>query len=494
LAGRRALPRVPELFDFACRTGVQGRMPWNRLSLVVVAALLLTTGRTSSEQTAPRMPNADRIRPAALNPWYWQYKGKPVLLLGGSKDDSLFQIPDLEEHLDAMRRAGANYIRNTMSDRPDFGFEVYPFKRLDDGRYDLGQWNQEYWGRFENLLRWTFERDVIVQIEIWDRFDFSRENWKPHPYNPKNNVTYTYAESGFAEEYPDHPGTNKQPFFLTTPAQRDNQRVLAFQQRFVERLLRHALPYPHVLYCIDNETSGEEAWSIYWADFIRQRAAAAGVDVFVTEMWDDWDLKAERHRRTFEHRERFAFADVSQNNHQKGQVHWDNFQWVRNRLAGQPRPVNTVKTYGADTGRYGADRDGLERWWRHLIGGAAAVRFHRPVSGLGFSAPAEASIRAARKLAETVDLWQMAPAQHLLGEREENEAYLSANPGKTYALYFTDGGSIALDLREHTGTFIVRWIDIARGDWAVGGTLEGGDWRAVTAPAAGHWVAVIVRG
>ena len=49
----------------------------------------------------------------------------------------------------------------------------------------------------------------------------------------------------------------------------------------------------------------------------------------------------------------FHFCDVSQNNQKKGQVHWDNFQWVRNYLASQPRPLNTIKTYGADGGRYG---------------------------------------------------------------------------------------------------------------------------------------------
>jgi hypothetical protein len=99
--------------------------------------------------------DSTRIRPWTENPSFWQYQGRPVFFLGGSKDDNLFQVPDLEEHLDAMARAGANYIRNTMSDRRDGGFEVYPFRKLPDGRYDLAQWNPEYWQRFEDMLRWT---------------------------------------------------------------------------------------------------------------------------------------------------------------------------------------------------------------------------------------------------------------------------------------------------------------------------------------------------
>lgn len=461
--------------------------------LLVFLLSAATIRAAAPPRAAATTDNAQRIRPSAANPWYWQYKGKPVLLLGGSKDDNLFQVPDLEAHLDEMAKVGANYIRNTMSDRPDKGFEVYPFERRPDGKFDLERLNPEYWRRFADLMRWTHERGIIVQIELWDRFDYAQERWKLHPYHPANNVNYTFEESGLAAAYPEHPGQNRQPFFFTTPNQRNNTVVLKYQHRVVEAMLRLALPYPHVLYCIDNETSGDETWAAYWAQFIRDRARAAGVDVFLTEMWDDWDLQGPTHRRTFDHPDRFGFADVSQNNHQKGQTHWDRFQWVRGYLAKQPRPINTVKTYGADGGRFGNTQDGLERWWRHLIGGAAAVRFHRPDSGLGFSAPAAASIRAARKLASVVHFWELSPALHGLRRRDANEAYLAAKPGAAYALYFPNGGDVELDLREQAGSYEARWIDIATGEWGPRQDLVGGDWVAVAAPAAGNWAAAVVQ-
>jgi hypothetical protein len=146
--------------------------------------------------------NPDRIRPYDKNPRYWQHKGQPVLLIGGSKDDNLFQIPDLEKHLDEIAAAGGNYIRNTMSDRKDGGFEVYPFALRDDGKYDLEDWNDEYWRRFDLMLKETAKRKIIVQIEVWDRFDYSTNNWEKHPYNPSCNVNYTREESGLAAEYP----------------------------------------------------------------------------------------------------------------------------------------------------------------------------------------------------------------------------------------------------------------------------------------------------
>ena len=436
---------------------------------------------------------SQRIRLWTENPRYWQYRGQPVLLLGGSKDDNLFQIPDLKEHLDEIRAAGGNYIRNTMSDRNDKGFEVYPFYRLADGKYDLERWNEEYWKRFENMLRWTAERGIIVQIEVWDRFDYSTRNWEPHPYNPKNNVNYTYAESGFVEHYPDHAGQNKQPFFFTTPKQRNNTVVLKYQERFVEKMLSYTLQYDHLLYCMDNETSAQEAWGAWWAEFIRERARRAGKEVCLTEMWDAWDLKADEHKRTFDHPERYDFCDVSQNNQKKGQEHWDNFQWARQRVAARPRPLNTTKTYGADGGRFGNTRDGLERFWRHLIGGVASARFHRPDSGLGLSQPAVNAIRAARKLETLIKLWDVEPANELLSDRAENEAYLAARAGRAYALYFTNGGTVGLDLRNTPGQYQARWIDIASGEWGPAQPVAGGEVARITAPGPGHWVAAIVK-
>ncbi|MBP7934581.1 MAG: hypothetical protein KA354_08025 [Phycisphaerae bacterium] len=458
--------------------------------LYIVAITLggiLALGHRASAAEA----NASRIRPYEKNPSYWQYKGRPVLLLGASDDDNLFQMPDLEKHLDAMKAAGANYIRNTMSDRRDKGFEVYPFKQLHDGKYDLDEWNDEYWSRFANMLRWTDERDIIVQIEVWDRFDYSGRNWPPHPYNPRNNVNYTSATSGLAVEYPDHPGANKQPFFFTTPKQRNNKVVLAYQQRFVDRMLSYTLKHDHVLYCMDNETSGEEAWSSYWAEHVRRRAADSGKKTCITEMWDDWDLKADRHRRTLDHPERYDFADVSQNNQKKGQEHWDNFQWARGAVSKHERPLNTVKTYGADGGRFGNTREGLERWWRHVIGGAAAARFHRPDSGLGLSAPSVAAVRAARKLESVIKLWDVRPANELLEDRGENEAYLACAPGRVYALYFSNGGSVGLDLRPHPGVWTLRWIDLGTGEWGATLVLSGGSIVTIETPAPGGWVAAM---
>ncbi|NQU86271.1 MAG: hypothetical protein HQ541_10970 [Mariniphaga sp.] len=437
----------------------------------------------------------NRIQPWLENPWFWQYKNEPVLLLGASSDDNLFQWPAeiLILHLDSMKDIGANYVRNTMSDRQDKGFELYPFFLLDNGKYDLEQLNEKYFERFEFFLRETKKRDIIVQIEIWDRFDYSRENWPSQPYNPKNNVNYSEEESGFALEYPDHPAQNKQPFFFSTPKQKNNEVLMKYQKMFVEKMFSISSEFNHVLYCMDNETAAEEEWAIFWAELILTKAKEAGISVCVTEMWDNWDLKSKEHKRTFDHPERYSFCDVSQNNQKKGQEHWDNFQWVRNYISSNRRPLNTVKTYGSDGGRHGNSQDGLERWWQHVLGGVASARFHRPTSGFGLSELSINSIKIARQIESVVRFWDLKPGNHLLLDREENEAYLAFKEGEKYLLYFPGGGEIKLDLTSYDFQFQQIWMNINTGEIQDEKTVGGGKQLHIKIQGSENWITLISK-
>ena len=62
---------------------------------------------------------AAQIKPYSRNPSYWEYHGKPLLLIGGSDRDNIFQWAHdgtkLTDHLDLLRTCGGNYIRCTMS-------------------------------------------------------------------------------------------------------------------------------------------------------------------------------------------------------------------------------------------------------------------------------------------------------------------------------------------------------------------------------------------
>jgi len=477
------------------------------LALFATATVALAVTACSAASGAEA--DDGRIRPYGKNPRYWQYKGKPVLLLGGSKTDHIFLLDDLKEHLDEIAAVGGNYVRCTMSQRE--GPDRKPHKRLPNGKFDMDRWNEDYWARFARCLKWCKERDIIIQIEVWDRFDFSRDHWETSPWNPRNNVNYTYAQSGFARHYPDHPGRDVQPFFHTVPRMPRYRHhldlVRRYQEAFVAKMLSYSLDYGNVLYCMDNETSTPAEWGKYWMEFIQAEAAEKGVTVYTTDMFDDtWMAEKAVHAGViFKAPKPYLFADLSQvNSRNYDETHWKRLRWLIEQVnKAHPRPCNHTKIYGSGyyTFGTGGPEDGVERFWRNIIGGSAAARFHRPNAGNGLNDRARASIKAARMLERLIPLWECAPRMDLLSHRSRNEAYLAAKPGEYYALYFTNGGSVGLDLSDARGTFEITWISVSMGipvrSSQRGGyrlmdtTLKGGRVVTLTAPYKGGWVAAI---
>jgi len=435
---------------------------------------LVIIGMTGYSQKNKSWMGDSQLKPWVENRSYWQYKGKPVLLLGGTMNDNLFQNENVTTHLDSLKKAGGNVIRNTMSDR-DPG-NLHAFLIYADGKYDLNEWNDEYWKRFETLLKLAHERDIIVQIEVWDRFDHSRDPWKTDPFNPSNNINYSASESGLEADYPLHPGQNTQPFFFTVPDLENNRIVLNFQQKYVEKLLSISLNFDNILYCIDNETSGKEEWAAYWAEFIRSHSG--GRDIYITEMWDSWDVKSATHKRTIDHPELYRFIDISQNSQITGSDNWKNAEYVFNYIKNNPRPVNSTKIYGSDNGSWldrGINtRHGINTFFRNILGGFASSRFHRPPSGLGLSSISINCIKTIRAIEKKVKIWELTPRMDLIENPGKNEVYMAASDGKNYLLFFPDSGMVRLDLTRHKKPFTLNWITISDAKWNKKKTIQGG--------------------
>src|SRR5690554_7861349 len=104
------------------------------ICLIILPAEILLCQKVSYHKRA--------IQPWKDNPRFWQYKGRPLMLLGGSNDDNLFQWPSdmLIPHLEDRKSVGANYVRNTMSDRSDRGFEVHRSEERRVGKECRSGW------------------------------------------------------------------------------------------------------------------------------------------------------------------------------------------------------------------------------------------------------------------------------------------------------------------------------------------------------------------
>jgi len=481
------------------------------LSLCILSALIVCS-QSISESLGQKLNKDECIQPWSENPHYWQYKGKPIMLLGISQTDHLFLLDDLKNHIDEMEAVGANYVRNTMSQRE--GIELKPHKLLPNGKFDMDQWNDDYWQRFQDMLQWTYERDIIVQIEVWDRFDYSNKYWLQSPWRPENNINFTYEQSGFASSYDEHPANDKQPFFHTIPGMErclmKYDVIRQYQEHFVNKMLSYSLGYGHVLYCMNNETSSPAEWGKYWIKFIKDKAAKKGMNVCTTDMFDDaFDADKGIHTPIiFTDPDNYMYADISQvNSRVYDEVHWERLHLLLNLINQHPRPSNHVKIYGGGFTIWGtgALEDQIERFWRNLLGGSASVRFHRPgpMEGEAITYYRSGSIKTARILENQIRFWEVTPHMELLQNCEPNEAYLAASPGEKYMLYFTYGGSVDLDLSAAEGTFNITWISISEGITTrttsekvyrrTEETIEGGSVVTLSAPYKGGWIASIVK-
>lgn len=459
-------------------------------------AILFIIGMTA---VSGCQPVSENISPGGLgiseaHPFFWSYNGEPVLLLGGSVEDNLFQVENVVSELELLKSVGGNYVRNTMSSR-DSG-NVWPFRRLDNGKYDLDQWDETYWQRFDSFLQEAEKRDIIVQVEVWATFDFYREEWGKNPYNPDNCINYFSQEwTRLESEVPTHPIFTRNNFFRSTPRQMNLEKVLYYQGRYVDKLLSYALKYNNVLYCIDNETSVSALWGEYWAGYIHKEAQVVGKQVYVTEMWNAREMSNPVHKITSDNPELFSFIDISQNNHIEGEKHWQGglAQVERLKKLGYQRPVNNVKVYGNDGGQHKTTRDAIESFCKNVLMGCASTRFHRPNSGQGLNKTAQAVIKSLREVTDLYNHFDARPANDLLTRREPDEAYCRAIPGEAYMLYFPKHGKVGLDLSGYKGNWHIKWMDVLSNEWIESSSVDGGENLTIETPGERHYLLLVSK-
>ena len=479
------------------------------------------------------------IRIYENNPNYWQYNGQPILLFGGSDRDNIYHWADdetrLRDHLDLLEKSGGNYIRCTMSSR-EYTTEFYRWDILPypyeskDGKYDLTKWNEVYWNRLRTFLSETKKRGIIVQLELWDRWNEKQSpgtqklGWDYSPFNPDNNINYLKKDSPLLNR-------SVQDFYngFHFAAVENDSLLLPVQQRYIQKIIDIVIDngFDHVIFQVDNESGiGDESLEPdpYWANYIREYGRSKNSNhliyvctsrrfhwpsVYLTDNFQDWnnpEISVPILNSAFN------YCDISQNNGNSGQIHYDNLLWYRSKVhENGARPINHVKCYhfnwptGADfvRGRTAAtDEEAYSKFWRSAFAGAASIRFHRHTpykpgklrEGFGLTSEAQVHIKSMSLLVEAINIFSMEPANELLSERSDNEAYCLAEPGKQYAVFFTGEGdrSVDISLNSVSQMLSLQWLDINNNKWHDLNPVDGRGKGTLSPPGSGpHWVAVL---
>lgn len=76
------------------------------------------------------------------------------------------------------------------------GFMPWPME--EDRRYDLMRFDERYWIKLTDYVRYANERGIIVHFALFDRCGMTdSDGWLRHPFNPENNINGIEAKRGW---------------------------------------------------------------------------------------------------------------------------------------------------------------------------------------------------------------------------------------------------------------------------------------------------------
>jgi hypothetical protein len=167
-------------------------------SIILVTALLAACGATPL-----------RVHPE--NPHYFEFRGKPAVLITSGEHYGAVLNPDFDfrAYLDELAQHRFNHTRlfsgtyrevpgsfnivgNTLAPAP--GKYTCPWARSDqsgyfDGgnKFDLTRWDTNYFARLKEFVRDAGQLGIVVEINLFCTM-YGDELWKASPMNAANNV------------------------------------------------------------------------------------------------------------------------------------------------------------------------------------------------------------------------------------------------------------------------------------------------------------------
>jgi hypothetical protein len=229
--------------------------------------------------------SAQPVRLNPVNPHYFEYKGKPMIIVSSGEHYGSVINPafDYINYLNTMQKDGMNYTRtftgsmywesdgdfsitnNTLA--PARGTALAPWKRSDvagnangGNKFDLDQWDEAYFNRFKSFVEEAQKRGIIVEVTLFTSI-YGEKSWSICPVNPQNNIN-NITLSDYRKVH-----------------SLDNGNLLKYQDKFVKRIVTELNKYDNVTYELINEP---------WAD---QAAARHRPNVWQKSSLENWDSR-----------------------------------------------------------------------------------------------------------------------------------------------------------------------------------------------------------
>lgn len=440
------------------------------------------------------------------NPRYFQWRDKPVVLVTSAEHyGALLNLDfDYTRYFGALQKDGLNLSRifsGTYVELPhSFGITdntlapaadryLAPWARTDEpapdgrgGKYDLTQWNPDYFARLHDMLNAADAAGVVVEFTLFCAL-YEDPLWAVAPMNARNNVN----------------GVGNCPRGEVYKLMHDD--LTAVQEAFTRKIVQELKDHDNLIYEICNEP--------YVADTVNMAWQHRMVDVIVEEE----QKLGVRHMISLNVANKKARIDAPHPG-----VTLYNFHYAAPEAISMNWDLN-VALGDNETGFSGkADFPYRSEAWDFMLAGGALFNHldysftakHPEGDFIEFASPGgggpaiRQQIGLLKRFIEGFDFLKLAPALDKVSKVSKPvRAQAMAEPGVAYAVYLrmkkealAAGAPITaefeLDLPE--GEWTVEWLHPRTGEKFPVETIEhGGGKRTMTTPEFFEDVAVAVR-
>lgn len=459
------------------------------VAVVIVLCSVMWAGSAAKEQEPP-------VSLHPQNPHYFLFRGKAVAFITSGEHYGAVLNADFDyrRYLTAIKSAGLNYtrlfggsyvevlgksfgiVRNDLAPAP--GRFVAPWARSGapgyaggGNKFDLGRWDAEYFKRFHDFLAEASKRGIAVEICLFSSH-YGDAQWDLSPFRPANNVNKTEVVDW------------KKLHTL------ENGNVLAYQERYVQKLVREASAFDNVIFEIQNEPWSDRPASGGVVGTVNQFLQPPGRDLFpnVAEVADDLSLAWQAKVVEWITNEESSLLNrhlIAQN--------YSNFRLpIRQLLPGvsianfhYAYPEAVSWNYGLDkaisydeTGFMGRDDDSYRRQaWNFMLSGGGifdALDYSfspghedgtdtEPNGPGGGSKVLRQQLHVLSDFLQSYTLTDLRPDAHSVRHAEGTIARVLSNPGQEYGMYFDGDGPAKVTLDLPAGHYSGEWVNVKTG-------------------------------
>lgn len=425
------------------------------------------------------------------NPHYFIYKSKPrVFITSAEHYGAVLNLDfDYKKYLQTLHDEGMDYTRiftgSYVENSESFGIEkntlapikekfIAPWARSNEpgyinggNKFDLSQWNPDYFTRLKDFVATAEKLDIIVEVTFFSSI-YNDGYWKFSPFHSDNNIN------------------NTDRIERVSVHTLQNGNLLKRQEAIVRKIVQELNKYPNVIFEIQNEPWSDQEGGL----FLLNRTNIPEKQEWITRTnpaseaslaWQDHIasvISGEESKLPNKHliAQNFANYGIAVPKVNKD-VDIMNFHYVWPEACKWNYGYNLPISFDESGFAVKTEANYRTMAWRFMLAGGAVFNnldysfvagqedgtFEINNSpGLGNKA-LRVQLKILKDFMASLDFIAMQPATHLVRHAPGFIWQGLAEEGKNYAFYFEGHGSCNVQLSILNGNYLAEWIDPVSG-------------------------------